>query len=226
MYNTYPKAGVERDGSSMTNYYERRGRIPAFSSLAIYRYGTSIVGEPGSTEREPVTLVSPDFFPPLGAGPAMGRVFTEAETSCIKPTTSRLSLTAYWREHFSAEPQVTRRKIRVDGLARDRHWRAAPASAFSLQGPVVLSAARRVPSSGRRRTALGRECHPNDCPAETGRDSGQAQAQIDAQNAALEADDPQARMMADAGFRTLVVPLHADQVARFVRLCCCCRQAC
>src|SRR5690349_13508992 len=38
LFNTYPKAGVERDGSSITNYYERRGRIPAFSSLSIYRF--------------------------------------------------------------------------------------------------------------------------------------------------------------------------------------------
>ena len=30
IYNTYPKAGVENDGSSITNYYERRGNIPAF----------------------------------------------------------------------------------------------------------------------------------------------------------------------------------------------------
>src|SRR5947208_13740428 len=36
IYNTYPKAGVENDGSSITNYYERRGNIPAFSSLSIY----------------------------------------------------------------------------------------------------------------------------------------------------------------------------------------------
>ena len=36
IYNTYPKAGVENDGSSVTNYYERRGNIPAFSSLSIY----------------------------------------------------------------------------------------------------------------------------------------------------------------------------------------------
>jgi predicted permease len=41
----------------------------------------------------------------------------------------------------------------------------------------------------------------------------QAQAQIDGQNDALEKDDPKAKMMADAGFRSLVVPLHADQVA-------------
>jgi hypothetical protein len=41
----------------------------------------------------------------------------------------------------------------------------------------------------------------------------QAQSQIDAQNAALEADDPQAKMIADAGFRSIVVSLHADHVA-------------
>src|ERR1700692_1551023 len=36
IYNTYPKAGVENDGSSITNYYERRGNIPAFESLSMY----------------------------------------------------------------------------------------------------------------------------------------------------------------------------------------------
>jgi hypothetical protein len=35
----------------------------------------------------------------------------------------------------------------------------------------------------------------------------QAQSQIDAQNAALGRYDPRAKMMADTGFRTLVVPL-------------------
>ena len=41
----------------------------------------------------------------------------------------------------------------------------------------------------------------------------QAQAQIDAQNTTLEADDPKAKMMADAGFRSVVVPLQRDHVA-------------
>src|SRR5260370_31552084 len=36
IFNTYPKAGVENDGSSITNYYERRGNIAAFSSLSMY----------------------------------------------------------------------------------------------------------------------------------------------------------------------------------------------
>src|ERR1700719_3691599 len=36
IFNTYPKAGVDRDGASLTNYYERRSRIPVFASLSIY----------------------------------------------------------------------------------------------------------------------------------------------------------------------------------------------
>ncbi len=40
----------------------------------------------------------------------------------------------------------------------------------------------------------------------------EAQSQIDAHNAAVEKDDPQAKMMAEAGFRSLVLPLHADHV--------------
>src|ERR1700704_3191151 len=45
IFNTYPKAGVENDGSSITNYYERRGNLPAFSSLSIYSYDTWSVGD-------------------------------------------------------------------------------------------------------------------------------------------------------------------------------------
>src|SRR5881227_1002518 len=79
IFNTYPKAGVERDGSSITNYYERRGAIPAFSSLSIYRYGTAIIGKPGSTVRDQIMQVSPEFFSTVAVGPAIGRAFTDAE---------------------------------------------------------------------------------------------------------------------------------------------------
>jgi predicted permease len=40
-----------------------------------------------------------------------------------------------------------------------------------------------------------------------------AQSQVDAHNTAMEADNPKARVMADAGFRSLVVPLRASHVA-------------
>src|SRR5437773_447527 len=51
LFNTYPKAGVERDGASLPNYYERRGNIPAFARVSILRHDKAIVGEVGSTEQ-------------------------------------------------------------------------------------------------------------------------------------------------------------------------------
>src|SRR6266478_5608150 len=72
IFNTYPKAGVENDGSSLTNYYERRGNIPAFSSLSIFRDGSEVVGDSGSTQQEELMRVSPEFFATLGV-PVMGR---------------------------------------------------------------------------------------------------------------------------------------------------------
>ena len=117
IFNTYPKAGVERDGSSLTNYYERRGHIPAFASLSIYRYGTEIIGEPGSTEREQTMRVSPDFFSTLGLGPAIGRTFTEEETTSETDDVAILSDT-FWRQQYNADPHVIGRQIRVNAVPR------------------------------------------------------------------------------------------------------------
>jgi predicted permease len=213
MYNTYPKAGVERDGSSLTNYYERRGRIPAFSSVSIYRYGASIVGEPGSVEREQVIQISPDFFTTLGVGPAFGSVFTDAETTYQTDGVAIVS-DAYWREHFNSDPHVIGRRIRTDGHFRTIIGVLPPGFRFlsskaQLYFPLSSRAADRLPAqrhSGGNVIQMIARLKPGATPA-------QAQSQIDAQNAALERDDPQAKMMADAGFRTLVAPLHADQVA-------------
>src|SRR5580658_2018836 len=117
IFNTYPKAGVDRDGSSLTNYYERRGQIPAFTSLSIYSYGTEIIGEPGSTEREPTMRVSPDFFSTLGLGPAIGRTFTEDETTSETDHVAILSDT-FWRQQFNADPHVLGKQIRVNSVPR------------------------------------------------------------------------------------------------------------
>src|SRR5260370_510723 len=111
------KAGVERDGSSLTNYYERRGRIPAFASLSIYRYGTEIVGEPGSTERLQTMRVSPDFFFTLAVGPVIGRTFTDEETTSETDHVAILSDT-FWRQRYNADPKVIGKQIRVNSVPR------------------------------------------------------------------------------------------------------------
>ena len=117
IFNSYPKAGVDRDGSSVTNYYERRGRIPAFASLSLYSFGAAIIGEAGSTERAQISVVSPEFFTTLGVGPTFGRTFTEAETTYETVNVAILT-DLFWRQRFNADPHVIGRQIRVDGIPK------------------------------------------------------------------------------------------------------------
>jgi predicted permease len=213
IFNTYPKAGVDRDGASVTNYYERRGQIPAFASIAIYRHGTAIIGESGSTEREQVTRISPDFFSTLGLGPVMGRAFKEEETSY--DTDNVVVITdAFWRRSSNADPHIIGKKIRVDGNPTTVIGILPPGFRFlSSEARLYLPLASRPGD----RTPMQRHSGGNSTQMIArlipGISLAQAQEQMDAQNARLEVDDPQGKMMADAGFRSLVVQLHADHVA-------------
>jgi hypothetical protein len=79
LYYTYPRLPSANSGASLTNYYERRGQIPALSSIAAISKATSVVGETGATSIEKLGRVTPEFFATLGIKPLMGRVFTDAE---------------------------------------------------------------------------------------------------------------------------------------------------
>lgn len=213
MYNSYPKAGVERDGSSIANYYERRGRVPAFSGLALYRFGTAVVGKAGATEREQISLISPDFFSTLGTGLAVGRGFTEAETSFQADKVVILT-DEFWRQHFNADPHAIGKQIEVDGvpntvagvLPHDFRFLSSKAQLyFPFSSNLEDRSSRERHSGGNSKQLIAR--------LRPGATLAQAQAQIDAQNRSLEIYDPEAKMIADAGFRTIVVPLHADEVA-------------
>ncbi len=213
IFNTYPKAGVERDGSSVTNYYERRGQIPAFSSLSIYRYGTEIIGDIGSTERQPTMRVSPEFFVTLGLGPVIGRTFTDEETTSDTDQVAILSDT-YWRQRYDADPNVIGKRVRVNSVPRTVIGVLPPAFRFLSSDPQLFLP---LASRAEDRTPLQRHAGGNVTQMiarlKPGATLAQAQSEIDAQNATLETDDPQAKMMADAGFRSMVVSLHGDHVA-------------
>lgn len=213
MYNTYPKAGVMRDGSSITNYYERRGQIDAVESLALVNHGTAVVGEAGATRREFVSRVSPEFFETLGSSPVLGRSFTEAETSTDLSDVAILT-DDFWRANFAADPDVLGKEVRVNGRPRKIVGVLAPG--FKLLSaetrifvPFASSVARRGPDqrhSGGGETNLIARLKPGYTVTD-------AQTEIDRHNDRMEKDSPEAKFMADAGFRTLVVSLRGDHVA-------------
>src|SRR6266480_3188761 len=215
IFNTYPKAGVERDGSSVTNYYERRGNLPAFSSLSIFRDGSEVVGETGAAEQTEIMRVSPDFFATLGVNLAMGRTFTEEEATIAKGKGNGVAIVtdAYWRQRLNSDPNVLGRDIRVNTMPRkivgvlppDFRFLSSEARLFL---PIRSRPAERTPQqrhSGGGGTHMIARLKPGATIAE-------ARSQIDAHNAAVEEDNPEAKMMAEAGFRSLVRPLHAEHV--------------
>jgi predicted permease len=211
VYNTYPRAGVPNDGCSLPNYYERRGRIPALAGLAAYREGTAIVGEAGATEREEVARVSPDFFSTLGLGPVRGRSFTEAETNGRNDDVAILS-DAFWRQRLHGAPNVLGKKIRMNGLEKTVVGVLPPDFSFlSSRARIYLP----LSSDLDERTPRQRHSGTSHMIArlKPGATLRAAQSQIDAHNAAMAVNGPDAKTMADAGFRSLVVPLRADHVA-------------
>ncbi len=213
IFNTYPKAGVENDGSSITNYYERRGNIAAFSSISIYDEGAEVVGDPGSTNQVAMMRISPDFFATLGVHLAMGRNFTEEEAAVAENNGVIILSDGYWRQRLNADPNILGRDILVNGIQRKIVGVLAPdfrflSSEARIIKPIRTRPEQRAPSqrhSGGGAIRMIARLKPGVTIAE-------AQAQIDAHNAAVEQDNPEAKMMAEAGFRSPVVSLHANHV--------------
>jgi predicted permease len=211
IYNTYPKAGVENDGSSVTNYFERRGNIPAFSSLSIVLNRSEVVGEPGSTEQEEVNRVSAEFFTTLGVRLAMGRSFTEADMA--DDATVVILTDGFWRQRFNADPNVLGRDLRVNGIPR-KIIGVLPADFRFLSSKARLYVGHKSGPEQRGPQARhsGGGALQMIARLKPGATIAEAQAQIDAHNAEVEKDNPQAKMMAEAGFRSPVLSLHGYHV--------------
>jgi predicted permease len=212
IYNTYPRANVPDDGATVANYYERRGRIPALRGVSLYRNDAAIVGDTGRTEREFVMRVSPDFFATLGVRLLLGRPFGDDETLFGNDRVVILS-EPYWRQRYAADPAVVGRAIRIDGvpfmvvgvLPPDFGFLSSAARLF-----LPLSSGVDDRSSARRHWGSSSSMVARLAP---GVSLNEAQSQVDARDAVMERQNPQAARMADAGYRSLVVPMHARHVA-------------
>jgi predicted permease len=210
--NSYPKAGVEFAGASIPNYYERQGTLPALAGIALVRGGSAIVGQAGSPDRVSAWQVTPSFFRLLGVQPALGRFFTEEENEYGHSDVVVLT-DGLWRQLFNADPAAIGRTMRINDipttiigvLPRDFRYLSASAKMWMP-----------LPSSKEDRLPQNRHSNNQDMIARLrpGATLAQAQAQVDALNARLLKDDPFAKLIADAGFHTMVRDLHAFHVAQ------------
>ena len=210
IFNSYPKAGVKRGGASFANYYNRRGKLSAFPHVSAFVIGTAIVGEVGSTEARDILRVSPDFFRTLMVSPAVGRTFTEEE---MLPQTDHVAVLtdAYWRQRFEGDARVLGRKIQVNGVPKIIIG-VLPAGFSFLSAEACML----VPLSSDVGQRQVDRLHELDCQMiarlKPGVSLAEAQAEINVHNAAQAENDPIAKLVADAGFHTIVAPLHAEHV--------------
>ncbi|HEY3755570.1 MAG TPA: ABC transporter permease [Opitutaceae bacterium] len=111
--DSYPGAGVALAGTSITNYYERKGRLSTLSSLSIYQSATYIVKTGAEARRVQGLRVSPEFFQTVGVGPMLGRPFDANQLRW--GTDNAVILTAeFWKAYFGSDPHVIGRQMEID----------------------------------------------------------------------------------------------------------------
>jgi predicted permease len=211
LYYTYPKAPSMSNGASLTSYFERRGKLPALASLAEISQSTSVVGEIGSTTIENLGRVTSEFFSTLEVAPFMGRAFKDTEMTYQSDQEAMISYEC-WQARFSADPAILGKSIRMDGIKRLIVGVLPPHFRFlSFQAPVYmpLSSEEGERNIGARHS-LGKIQIARLADGATLAD---ARAQVDALDAALAPEFPEAPLVTQAGCHTVIAPLQADFVA-------------
>lgn len=213
VYNSYPKAGVDRAGCSWPNYYERKGdALPGFAAGAVVRSGSVITGDATGPNRASVIEASPGFLDVLGVRLAMGRFFQDGEEIYGKDALVVLTH-EYWKSRYDADPEILGKTIQVNEMPREIIGVLPPGFRYlSLRGDFLIPIARG------EEDATPQNRHSNNMEyigrLHPGTTLEVAQAQIDALNARMAATDPFASVVEGAGFRARVADLHAEHVAQ------------
>jgi putative ABC transport system permease protein len=211
IYNSYPRAGVERGGAAVPDYYDRLEHVPAFDAVALFQSRGVTIGEEGRPERVQAAAVTPSFFAMLGIPAAVGRTFTDGEG---EPGNERRAVLSHglWQEHYGGTQDVVGRTIRISDVAHTIVGVMPPGFVFErrdmrLWVPLAFSAEQR---SDNARHSNNWEMIARLRP---GASVALAQQQIDALNAANDERLPEfGELLAQVGFRSVVVDYRADLV--------------
>jgi putative ABC transport system permease protein len=113
LWTTTPGGGQEARSAYWTAE-QWRIRSQSFSAMAVFDPGTANVTTAGVGEQISAAAVSVGFFPLLGVEPALGRVFSQDETSVRQ----RLVLIShrYWQARFAGSPTAIGADIDLDGV--------------------------------------------------------------------------------------------------------------
>jgi len=214
MANAYPGAGVDIGGNSgAADYYDRLRETSVFEEQAMYNSTDVSVDENGTPTRVRLMNVTPSFFRLLQIPPRLGRTFTEAEGEIGNEKKVVLSY-ALWQSQFGGDASAVGRDLRIDG-APYTVVGVMPAGFRFINSDVMLW--RALAFTPERRQQRHSNNWRNIGRLKPGATLAQAQAQIDALNAANLDRFPQYKqLLINARFHTVVQPLQ-DNLVRGVK---------
>jgi predicted permease len=211
MFDAFPGAGVERAGTSVPNYLDRRALTDVLDSVALYQFGGFRVGEGTGAEGVASLNVTPSFFTVLRTRAARGRLFTEQEGTPGHERVAVLSYTFAQRQPGGVDGSVGR-ELRLDAV-KYTVVGVLPAEFTFLDPdvrvwvPLAFTAEQRAEN---RRYSQSHEAIGRLGSAATLR---QAQERLNAMNAQyVERAGPLKHLLVNAGYRTVVSPFEADLV--------------
>ncbi|HTX34811.1 MAG TPA: ABC transporter permease [Bryobacteraceae bacterium] len=135
-----------RDKISYPMYYQIRDQNQVFSGM-FCTYPTTVSATfQGSTELVGADLVSGNYFPVLGVGAAVGRVFTASDDLIQGGHPLAVLSYGYWRARFGADPGVVGKQIVVNGrsltiigVSRSGFDGVEPGRAPQIRIPITMS---------------------------------------------------------------------------------------
>jgi predicted permease len=104
------------DRLSYPMYSEIRDKNPVFSGMFCTYPGTVSASFNGATELIGADFVSGNYFPVLGIGAAVGRVFTASDDLIQGGHPLAVLSHGYWRTRFASDPAIVGKKILINGV--------------------------------------------------------------------------------------------------------------
>ena len=216
IFNSYPRAGVERASNGVPDYYDRLREVDVFEEQALYNtrgmtIGGSSSGTGGDPQRIAGMIARPSLLRLLRVQPLRGRIFTEDEGERGRDRQVMLTF-ALWQELYASRDAAVGSTMRINGepytivgvLPKDFQFVDPD---VRLWVPLSFSAEEKSDDSRHSNnwSMIGR--------LKAGATVAQAQQQLDAVNARNMERFPHFKeILTNAGFRTVAASFQDDLV--------------
>ena len=211
MYNSYPRAGVDRASTGVPDYYDRLRETEVFDEQALYNLRGETIGGESDPQRVTAMAARPSLFRMLRTTPLRGRVFSEDEGEIGHEHEVILSY-ALWQQHFSGSDRAIGRELRINGVPHTIVG-VMPASFYFMDPEVKLWTPLAFTAEQKSDDARHSNSWTMVARLKPGASVQQAQQEIDALNTRnLDRFPNLKQILINAGFHTVVTPLQADLV--------------